>query len=137
MKIVPKGTPLILFSSAGTYPLPLVIVNSISNFTDGSILQITKSEFKTWKAEVNLPKSPAVSLSWPETDITTVSESVPSICCLKRTCFKFNIISVTSSTTPLSVENSWSAPSIRIDEIANPSKEESKIRRNELPTVIP
>jgi hypothetical protein len=39
-------------------------------------------------------------------DTTTVSESVPSICCLKRTCLRFKIISVTSSTTPLIVVNS-------------------------------
>jgi len=70
------------------------------------MLQITKSEFKTWNADVNLPKSPAVNLSCPLIETTTVSESVPSICCLKRTCFKFKIISVISSTTPLIVVNS-------------------------------
>ena len=47
------------------------------------------------------------------------------------------MISVTSSTTPLMVENSCSTPSIRTEEMANPSKEESKTLRRALPTVKP
>ena len=41
------------------------------------------------------------------------------------------MISVTSSTTPLIVENSWSAPLRRTAEIAKPSKEERRNKTNE------
>lgn len=51
--------------------------------------------------------------------------------------FKFRIMSVTSSRTPGTVENSCSTPSILIDVIATPSKDESNTRRRLLPSVIP
>ena len=47
-----------------------------------------------------------------------VSESIESICCLNLICFKFSIISATSCTTPLIVENSCSTPEILIEVIA-------------------
>jgi hypothetical protein len=47
------------------------------------------------------------------------------------------MISVTSSITPGIVENSCSTPSILIDEIAYPSREESKTLLNALPIVSP
>ena len=47
------------------------------------------------------------------------------------------MISVTSSTTPGIVENSCSTPSILIEVIAYPSKEESNTLRRAFPTVIP
>ena len=72
---------------------------------------------------MNFWKSPAVNCSAPETEIVTVSLSTSSICLLKQTCFKFKIISVTSSTTPAMVENSWSTPSILIEVIAKPSRD--------------
>jgi hypothetical protein len=56
---------------------------------------------------------------------------------LKRTCFKFRIISVTSSTTPLIVENSWDTPEKRTEVIAKPSREDKSILRNALPMVTP
>ena len=43
---------------------------------------------------------------WPEIFTETFSLSVSSSCRLKRICFKFRITSVTSSITPLMVENS-------------------------------
>jgi hypothetical protein len=46
-------------------------------------------------------------------------------------------ISVTSSTTPGMVENSWRTPSIRTAVMAAPVIEERRIRRRALPTVIP
>ena len=46
-------------------------------------------------------------------------------------------ISVTSSTTPEIVENSWSTPSILTEVIANPSKAESITLLSALPTVNP
>ena len=47
------------------------------------------------------------------------------------------IIVVTSSTTPSIVENSCSTPSIWIDVTAAPGSEDKRIRRKELPRVVP
>ena len=44
-------------------------------------------------------------------------------------------MSVTSSFTPLIVENSWATPSIRSDVTAAPTSDESSTRRSELPNV--
>src|SRR5271154_1396434 len=46
-------------------------------------------------------------------------------------------ISVTDSSTPESVENSWETPSIRIEVTAEPSMDDKRIRRKELPKVTP
>ncbi len=46
------------------------------------------------------------------------------------------MMSVTSSTTPASEENSWSTPSMCTAVIAAPSIEESRQRRRALPTVV-
>ena len=101
------------------------------------MLQITKSGFNTWNPEMNFCKSPAVSWSCPETAIETVSLSDSSICFLNRTCLRFRIISVTSSTIPLIVENSCSTPSTRNDVIANPSREDNNTLLKAFPTVKP
>ena len=47
------------------------------------------------------------------------------------------MISVTSSTIPLIVENSCSTPSILNEVIANPSKEDNKTLLKAFPTVKP
>ena len=70
-------------------------------------------------------------------EIVTFSFSDSSICLLKRTCLRLSIISVTSSTTPLIVENSCYTFSHLIEVIANPSKEDNKTRLSALPTVSP
>jgi hypothetical protein len=44
---------------------------------------------------------------------------------------------VTSSLTPGTVENSCSTPAIRIVLMAKPSNEDRRMRRSELPMVIP
>ena len=75
---------------------------------------------------MNFWKSPAVILSWPEIEIDTSSLSTSSICLLNLICFRFSTISVTSSTIPGIVENSWSTPSIFTDVIANPSNEDRR-----------
>src|SRR5690554_7032440 len=72
--MVPIGAFARLFSSAGTYPLPFSIVNSILIVTDGSIFRITSSGFKTWNPEINFWKSPAVNCSLPVNEILTRSE---------------------------------------------------------------
>ena len=45
------------------------------------------------------------------------------------------MMSVTSSLTPGTVENSWSTPSIRMLVTAAPGIEDSRVRRSELPMV--
>ena len=45
------------------------------------------------------------------------------------------IISVTSSFTPGTVENSWSTPSMRMEVTAAPGMLESRVRRRLLPSV--
>ncbi len=52
-------------------------------------------------------------------------------------CFRLRIISVTSSTTPGIVENSCSTPSILIDVIAYPSREDNNTLLKALPIVRP
>ena len=135
--MVPTAAEDFLFSSAGTYPLPFSMVNSNEILTLGSKLQTTKSVFKIWNPEMNFWKSPAVILSCPEIEIETDSLSTSSICRLNLICFRFKMISVTSSTTPEIVENSWSTPSILTEVIANPSSEESKTLLKAFPTVKP
>ena len=49
--------------------------------------------------------------------------------------FRFKMMSVTSSVTFGTVENSCSTPSMRTDEMAAPGIEDSSVRRSELPTV--
>ncbi len=49
--------------------------------------------------------------------------------------FRFMMMSVTSSVTLGIVENSCSTPSIRIELIAAPGIEDSRVRRSEFPTV--
>ena len=44
-------------------------------------------------------------------------------------------MSVTSSLTPLIVENSWATPSIRTLVTAAPASDDSRTRRSELPNV--
>jgi hypothetical protein len=48
---------------------------------------------------------------------------------------RFRMISVTSSTTPSMVENSWRLPSILMLVTAAPGMEDSRVRRRELPRV--
>ena len=72
-----------LFSSAGTYPRPLFIVNSIWKPAFGSKRQITKSGFNTSNPVSCLPISPALNTSEPETVILTFSFSMSSTICLK------------------------------------------------------
>jgi hypothetical protein len=54
---------------------------------------------------------------------------------LKRTFLRLSTMSVTSSTTPGRVANSWTAPSSLTLATAAPSSEESSTRRSELPRV--
>ena len=83
---------------------------------------------------MNFWKSPAVILSCPEIEIDTSSLSTSSICLLNLICLRFSTISVTSSTIPGIVENSWSTPSIFTEVIAKPSSDDNNTLLSALPT---
>ena len=51
--------------------------------------------------------------------------------------FTLRTISVTSSFTPGMVENSCCTPAILIEVTAVPGRDESRMRRRELPNVVP
>src|SRR5258706_4669107 len=80
-------------------------------------------------------RSPARTSPFPR--ISNTPFLGPSPNSLSRTCFRFNTISVTSSITPGSVENSCSTPSMRTDVIAAPCSDDSSTRRSPLPSVVP
>ena len=71
------------------------------------------------------------------TETETNSLSTESICLFNLTCFKFKIISVTSSTMPGRDVNSCSTLSIFTDVNANPSREAKRTLLRALPTVKP
>ena len=63
------------------------------------------------------------------------STSLASECIRQTTPFRFRTMSVTSSLTPVIVENSCATPSMRTLVTAAPASEESSTRRSELPNV--
>jgi hypothetical protein len=63
------------------------------------------------------------------------SISLASECIRQTMPLRFSTMSVTSSLTPLIVENSCATPSIRTLVTAAPASEESSTRRSELPNV--
>ena len=79
--------------------------------------------------------SPAVTTHSPEAE--TLTTLGPSQFSLADRALRFRMISVTSSLTPGTVENSCNTPSMRTDETATPGNEESKTLRSELPRVVP
>ena len=67
--------------------------------------------------------------------ISGASISPASVCMRQTTSLRFRTMSVTSSVTPLIVENSCATPSIRTDVTAAPTSDDSSTRRRELPNV--
>ena len=63
------------------------------------------------------------------------STSVASECMRHTMPLRLSTMSVTSSVTPLIVENSCATPSMRTDVTAAPASEASSTRRSELPNV--
>ena len=63
------------------------------------------------------------------------STSVASECIRQTMPLRFRTMSVTSSVTPVIVENSCATPSIRTLVTAAPASEDSSTRRSELPNV--
>ena len=67
--------------------------------------------------------------------ISGASTSPASVCMRHTTSFRLSTMSVTSSLTPLIVENSCATPSMRTDVTAAPTRDDSSTRRRELPNV--
>ena len=67
----------------------------------------------------------------------TRTSLVPSWWALITTALTFRMMSVTSSMTPVTEVNSWSAPVILTLVMAAPSRLLRSTRRSEFPTVIP
>ena len=76
-----------------------------------------------------------MTLPLRSTSIVRIFSSVA--CILMGICLRLRMMSVTSSTTPGSDENSCSTPSILTAVIAAPSIEDSSTRRSALPIVVP
>src|SRR5258706_14965102 len=93
-----------------------------------------RSVFRTWTS-ASTCRSPARTSPLPRISKTPFLGPSPNS--LSRTCFRFNTISVTSSITPGSVENSCSTPSMRTDVIAAPCSDDRSTRRSGLPSVVP
>ena len=123
-----------MFSSAGTYPLPLSMFMSILSLALSSKVAITKSLFKTSTSGGQIISAP-VTVHGPWAWILRVLLPSPSI--VAESSFKVNIISVTSSLTPGTVENSWRTPSILIEFTATPGREDNNILLRAFPIVIP
>ena len=111
--------------------------NSICIVALASKWQITNSGFNTSNPVRYLLISPALNSVVFSTVILTFSFSNSSTIFLNRTCLRFKIMLVTSSFTPGTEANSCSTPAIRMVLIAYPSRDERRIRRKALPTVIP
>ena len=107
------------------------------SFTEGSRLQMTSSGFSTWNELRYLLMSPATNCSWPVMVKLTFSCVSVGTTCLRRTCLKFKTMSATSSITPSMEANSWVTPSIWIEVMAKPSREDNKILLSALPMVMP
>ena len=78
--------------------------------------------------------SPAVMSPGPVTT-SGASISAASECMRQTTSLRLRTMSVTSSFTPLIVENSCATPSIRTLVTAAPASDDSSTRRSELPNV--
>ena len=79
--------------------------------------------------------SPAGTSHSPEASIYTVL--TPSLWSLAQMLFTLRTISVTSSLMPGMVENSCCTPAILMEVTAVPGRDESRMRRRELPRVVP
>jgi hypothetical protein len=79
--------------------------------------------------------SAAETSAGPRTSRRTVTGS--SLWQIATMSFRLRMTSVTSSTTPGIVSNSWSASSKRTCVMAAPGMDDSRVRRNELPNVWP
>jgi len=82
---------------------------------------------------LSVAKSPAVTTQGPF--LLSLIQRGPRVWLLRRTRLRLRMMSVTSSETPGSAQNSWAAPWMRMEVMAAPSMEESRTRRRLLPSV--
>ena len=106
------------------YISSLVFFSSVAMWTSG--LRISTPAGRSMSLAVTSPG--------PETT-SGASTSVASECIRQTMPLRFSTMSVTSSVTPLIVENSCATPSIRTLVTAAPASELSSTRRSELPNV--
>ena len=130
--ITPIGSRGFLFLSAIRYPTPRSTVISISRFAPLPSVAMWRSGFRI-STPAGGETSPDVTSPGPFAFRYTVTGSSRSERITSS--LRLRMMSVTSSVTLGIVENSWSTPSIRTDEMAAPGIDESNVRRSELPTV--
>ena len=116
-------------------PRPRVILTSISKVPVSFTVQMWCAGLRTSTAELASARSAAVTVHGPFFLRWTRIASFVGVFALTSVFLRAKTISVTSSRTPGSEQNSCGAPVIRTDEIAQPSIEESRTRRRELPIV--
>src|SRR3954468_24774927 len=133
--MTPIGWPGGLFSAVGPGPRPRPIVMYISSLVFFSSVAMWTSGLRT-STPAGRSMSLAVMSPGPVTtsgaSISVASESIRHTIPLR-----LRTMSVTSSVTPLIVENSWATPSMRTLVTAAPASELRSTRRSELPKVYP
>ena len=132
--MTPMGWSGFLLRSAGTQPRPFSTVISMEMRPPLSSVQMYRSGLRISTSD-GCSMAAAVTSPSPSTSRRMVTG--PSECSFSSSRFRFKMMSVVSSTTPGMVENSCSTPSMRTDVTAAPGSDDSKIRRSELPNVIP
>src|SRR5919199_1619326 len=128
--ITPIGWSGDLFSSAGEYPRPRPIVRYISSLVFFSSVAMWASGFSSSTPE-GRSMSPAVTSPGPLATSGT-SISAASECIRATISLRLRTMSVTSSFTPLIVENSCATPWMRTLVTAAPASDESSTRRSGL-----
>ena len=116
-------------------PRPRVILTSISNLPVSFTVQMWCAGLRTSIAGLASARSAAVTVHGPFLAMCTRIASRDGVFALTSVFLRAKTISVTSSRTPGSEQNSCAAPVMRTDEIAQPSIEERSTRRSELPIV--
>src|SRR5207248_4975104 len=109
-------------------------VSSMLSVAPSSRWQIKRSGLVTSMSPLTAIM-PAVTSAGPVALRCSLLGPSPSI--LSAICFTLRTMSVTSSRTPVRLENSCSTPSILIEVTAAPWSEERSTRRSELPSVMP
>src|SRR3954453_22453638 len=133
--MTPIGWSGDLFSSAGRYPRPRPIVRYSSSLVFLSSVAMWASGFR-----ISTPLGRSMSRAGISPGPVTTSGASTSVAseCMRHTMpLRFRTMSVTSSVTPLIVENSCATPSIRTEVTAAPASDASSTRRSELPKVYP
>src|SRR5215472_4156252 len=132
--IRPISCPGCLFWAADTYPRPRSTVSSISSLPLPLRVAMCMSGLCT-----STPAGGAMSVAVTSPGPCLRRYMTTGSSCSEETTssLRFRMMSVTSSLTPATVENSCSTPSIRMLVTAAPGMDDSRVRRRELPIVYP